>query len=202
MLLFFNTPRPSDSQPVRDLCRTTWMPWWVFAMTAWKACSTSASSPAWQPVPSPSCCVPSPGPGDRSPAGEWAPSFLPSCFQQLFWEKKCQSGAGLFIDGRRFLLLVPMPVFWAGFFLFFSCQSPLISGCISAVGASEKTPQQRSLCSQLRRGGKSAASKENEPAARHVPAPFLLQISPLKFYSSGVSTSRWQHCCCTKKKAT
>lgn len=119
------TSWPCNLQPVHDPCRTTWMPWWACATTAWRACSTSASSPAWQPVPSPSCCVPSPGPGDRLPAGEWAPCFLPSCFQQLFWEKKkCRSGVGLFIDLCRFLLLVPVPVFWAGFFLFFSCQSP------------------------------------------------------------------------------
>ena len=49
---------------------------------AWRACSTSASSPPWQPVPSLSCCVPFPGHGDKLPAGQfvlcvsaWAPSF-------------------------------------------------------------------------------------------------------------------------------
>lgn len=52
------------------------------------------------------------------------PAFSRPAFSNCFGEKKCQSGARLFIDLSRFLLLVPVPVFWAGFFLFFSCQSP------------------------------------------------------------------------------
>lgn len=65
---------------VCDLFRTTWMRWWGCATTGWRACSTSASSPRWQPVPSPSCCVPFPGPGDKSPAGQFLnrPSARPS----------------------------------------------------------------------------------------------------------------------------
>lgn len=54
-----------------DLSRTTWMQWWGCAMTGWRVCSTSASSPPWQPVPSLSCCVPFPGHGDKLPAGQF-----------------------------------------------------------------------------------------------------------------------------------
>lgn len=55
---------------VRDPFRTTWTRWWGCATMAWRVRSTSASSPPWQPVPSPSCCVPFPGPGDKLPASE------------------------------------------------------------------------------------------------------------------------------------
>ncbi len=54
-----------------DLFRTTWMRWWGCAMTGWRVCSTSASSPSWQPVPSLLCCVPFPGHGDKLPAGQF-----------------------------------------------------------------------------------------------------------------------------------
>lgn len=56
---------------VFDLFRITWMPWWGCATTGWRVCSTSASSPPWQPVPSLSCCVPFPGRGDKLPAGQF-----------------------------------------------------------------------------------------------------------------------------------
>lgn len=72
--------------------RTTLMRWWGCATTGWRECSTSASSPPWQPVPSLSCCVPFPGRGDKWPAGEfvlcmpaWALSFPPAANSlQLF----------------------------------------------------------------------------------------------------------------------
>lgn len=56
---------------VFDLFRTTWMQWWGCVTTGWRGCSTSASSPSWQPVPSLLCCVPFPGHGDKLPAGQF-----------------------------------------------------------------------------------------------------------------------------------